>query len=127
MSDHNYLTFRFAALGRRQLTCEHNGRVQVLYPHIVGHRFGREAAVCFACDDENPSNGHWLMLSISEISNVLSRGGAWCAGNPATLPRNFIDAVDVEVDVAPVAEAPEKAKISWGIEVPQLAPSLENA
>ena len=127
MSDHNYLTFRFAALGRRQLTCEHNGRIRVLYPHIVGLRHGRESAVCFAFDDESASNGHWLTLSISEISNVLSRSGAWHAGSPRTLPRDFIDAVDVEVDVAPVAKAPEKAKISWGLEVPRLAPSLENA
>ena len=127
MSHHDYLTFRFAALGRRRLTCEHNGRVRVLYPHIVGHRHGREAAVCLAFDDEASSNGHWLTLSISEISNVLSRSGAWRAGNPSTLPRTFIDAVDVEVDAAPMAKAPEKANISWGLEVPQLTPSLENA
>lgn len=103
MSEHDYFTFRFALLGRRHLVCHYRGRVQILYPHIVGWRDGNGAAVCYRFEGESagavPPKGQWVSLLISNVSNVQSLRGDWRTGNPRTLPRDFVEEVDVQITV----------------------------
>ena len=107
MSQHDYFTFRFAVLGGRYLTCDYQGRKRTLYPHSVGERDGRQAAVCYELEDEPSaasSKGQWLSLFIADVSNVLSRRGGWHTGEPETFPRRFIETVDVEISDEPDAD-----------------------
>lgn len=114
MSPHNYLTFRYAVLGRRQVFCQYDGHARALCPHSVGHKGVKEAAICYQFGGDSagglPPGGQWLTVFISGVSNVLSKSGPWHMGDSGALPRGFLDTVDVEVGAE--AQAASKTECS---------------
>jgi hypothetical protein len=76
MPSPNYLLFREAILGEKQVTCRYQGLYRELCPVIIGHMRGQERLLAYQFGGQSksglPRGGEWKCLDVG-LGSVLNK------------------------------------------------------
>jgi hypothetical protein len=104
MSSRNYGLFAKALIERKQVICIYDGYRRELYPIILGHTKGEEAALVYQFAgggrSELPPDGQWKCLRLAKVSGVQLREGAWRDGASHHRAQVCVEVVDLDANPA---------------------------
>jgi hypothetical protein len=92
-------TVKHAVKAQEQLWARYRGRVQRLWPHVLGWRGGRLYVLGFFLDAAEPAISRWEWVAVSELGHPRAQPGVWIGSPRASRPSSdFLDHVLVECD-----------------------------
>lgn len=97
-----YVFVRAALLERKCVSAEYGGFLQLMCPHVIGLKQGKERALFFQFAGGSksglPPGGEWRCLDLSRLSNISTYEGRWQQGPPKARPPSCVDQIDVQVE-----------------------------
>ena len=103
MSSANYLLFREAILGEKQVTCMYQGYYRELCPIIIGHTRGQERVLAFQFAGQSssglPPRGNWKCLDLPQVEDAELHDGPWHEGGQHTKQQSCVERVDLDINI----------------------------
>ncbi|MFB3817965.1 MAG: hypothetical protein ACE147_09910 [Candidatus Methylomirabilales bacterium] len=90
---------KHAVKAQEQLWARYRGRVQRMWPHVLGWRQGRLYVLGFFLDAAEPTISRWEWVAVSDLGEPRARPGVWIGSPRASRPSSaFLDRVLVECE-----------------------------
>jgi hypothetical protein len=103
MPSDNYMLFRQAILGEKQVTCFYDGCYRELCPVIIGHTEGTEKVLAFQFGGESntelPPGGEWRCLHLAQVEGAALRDGPWREGKRHSKEQKCVQDVDLDINI----------------------------
>ena len=100
----NYSIIKQAIKNRECVTCNYNGYLRKMTPHVLGTKNRTEQALFYQYDGQSSSGlssdptKNWRCIPINKITNLTTNTDSFQTANNHSRPQTCVDTIDVEVD-----------------------------
>lgn len=99
----NYELIRSAIVAKSCVTCNYNGYLRKMTPHVIGTKNGKEQALFYQYGGSSSSGlssdpkQNWRCIPVNSITNLTINSDAFQTASNHSSTQTCVDRIDVEV------------------------------
>jgi len=99
----NYSIIKQAILNKEYVTCNYNGHVRKMTPHVIGTKKGVEQALFYQYGGTSSSGlsadptKNWRCIPVNKVTDLSTNNDAFQTANNHSSTQTCVDEVDAEV------------------------------
>jgi hypothetical protein len=99
----NYSIIKEAIQNRKCITCNYNGYIRKMTPHVLGTKSGTEQSLFYQYGGESSSGlssnpiKNWRCIPVNKITNLSINSGTFQTANNHSIKQSCVDYIDIEV------------------------------